>query len=409
MSRYGAELKPVSRKWCNFAQKILVSVLAMKPVSSYREGMIQRHPQDSRLTPKAGNRKRQQKRRRVDVGNGKSRISMVNSRTTIQDIAEHANVSKATVSRVLNNSSVVNEDKRQAVLDAMQTLGFKPNVFARGLASGQSMTIGVLTQNIGSPYYDTITQGVIQGLHGTGYSPIIVDGQWKQNTETEVIQTLLGRKVDGLILVGGDVPEKELNELREQIPTIIVGRNLPDWGNQCICIGNFDAAYEATKFLIDSGHRDIAIIRGIKTHPDAIERFEGYAKALADAGIQLDDDLVCEGSFSGSSGVVAINSLLSRGKHFTAVFAANDMVAFGARLALHRKGIRVPDDVSLVGFDDQAESSFMVPPLTSVRQPAAEMGSAAAEAVVSLIKGESFELPELAAELQVRESVIRLR
>tara|TARA_R110002049_G_scaffold27321_2_gene94268 strand:- start:487959 stop:488966 length:1008 start_codon:yes stop_codon:yes gene_type:complete len=333
---------------------------------------------------------------------------ILNTRTTIQDIADRANVSKATVSRVLNNSSAVNEDKRQAVLDAMQLLGFKPNVFARGLASGQSMTIGVLTQNIGSPFYDTITQGIIQGLEGTGYSPIIVDGEWTRNKETEVIQTLLGRKVDGLILVGGDVPVKELGALRDQIPTVVVGRDIEGWGNQCVYIGNFDAAYEATKFLIDFGHRDIAIIRGIQSHPDAIDRFNGYSKALSDHGIELDPELVCEGSFSGSSGVLAINSLLSRGKHFTAVFAANDMVAFGARLALYRKGIRVPEDVSLIGFDDQAESSFMVPPLTSVRQPAAEMGSAAAKAILSVIKGEPIELPALVAELKVRESVVKL-
>ena len=334
---------------------------------------------------------------------------MLNTRTTIQDIAERANVSKATVSRVLNNSSAVNEDKRKAVLDAMNLLGFKPNAFARALASGQSMTVGVLTQNIGSPFYDTITQGIIQGLEGTGYSPIIVDGEWTQNKETEVIQTLLGREVDGLILVGGDVPKQELDRLRDQIPTIVVARDIEGWGNQCIYIGNFDAAYEATQFLIDFGHRDIAIIRGIRTHPDAIQRYEGYAQALSDNGIEPDPELVCEGSFSGSSGVLAINSLLSRGKHFTAVFAANDMVAFGARLALHRKGIRVPEDISLIGFDDQAESSFMVPPLTSVRQPAAEMGEASAKALIKLIKGEPIEMPRFAAELKVRESVVKLK
>lgn len=334
---------------------------------------------------------------------------MVSNTTTIQDIADHANVSKATVSRVLNNSSAVNDEKRDAVLEAMKTLGFQPNVFARSLAGGQSMTIGILTQNIGSPFFDTVAQGVIEGLAGTGYSPIFVDGQWQQSTEMEVIRALLGRKVDGLVLIGGDVPLDQLNELREQVPTIMVARELPGWENQCIFTDNFDVGYRATQHLIDLGHRDIAIIRGIEHHPDATERYEGYSKALADAGIQLDPELVFQGDFTGQSGVLAISSLLSRGKSFSAVFAANDMTAFGANLALHRQGIRVPEDVSIVGVDDQAESAFMTPPLTTIRQPAAEMGKDAVEVLLKLIKGESYELRKLTAELQVRESVARRR
>ncbi len=334
---------------------------------------------------------------------------MQNSETTIQDIADRAKVSKSTVSRVLNNSSAVHQDKRSAVLEAMKVLGFEPNVFARSLAGGQSMTIGILTQNIGSPFYDSVAQGVIEGLAGTGYSPIFVDGQWQQSTETEVIRTLLGRKVDGLVLIGGKVPVSELNQLRDRLPTIVVARQLAGWENQCIFVDNVEAGYQATRHLIDLGHRNIALVRGIKDHPDAIQRFEGYSKALADAGIEFDSELIYQGDFTAQSGVVAVNSLLARGTHFSAIFAANDMVAFGARLALHRHGIRVPEDVSIIGFDDQAEAAFMTPPLTTMRQPAVEMGTAAASALVKLICGESFELPKLTVELQQRESVARLR
>ncbi len=333
----------------------------------------------------------------------------VNSQITIQDIAERAKVSKSTVSRVINNASLVHEDKRQAVLEAMQTLGFQPNVFAQGLASGQSMTIGIVTQNIGSPFYDTVAQGVITGLASTGYSPIFVDGQWQQSTEMAVINTLLGRKVDGLVLIGGKVPLHQLNELREQTPTIVVARELAGWENQCIFIDNVEAGYQATRHLIERGHRDIALIRGIKDHADAIHRFEGYCKALEEAGIEFDSDLVYQGDFSAQSGVLAVNSLLARSTHFSAIFAANDMVAFGARLALHRHGIRVPEDVSLIGFDDQAEAAFMTPPLTTMRQPAFEMGTAAAKALINLIKDKPLEIPNLPAKLQVRESVARLR
>lgn len=328
--------------------------------------------------------------------------------TTMKDIAARANVSKSTVSRVLNDKAVVNEQTRTIVLEAMQSLGFQPNVFARSLANGRSMTVGVVTQNIGSPYYDTIMQGVIKGFAGTGYSPIFVDGQWEESTELEVIRTLLGRKVDGLLLLGGDVPDKELAELNNRLPTILVGKEQAGWTGQSIHIDNVGAAYDATKHLIDFGHRRIAFIRGIPHHQDAIRRLEGYTKALDEAGIRLDEELVCDGDFSAQSGILAINSLLMRGKQFTAVFCANDMIAYGARLALHRLGIRVPDDVSLVGFDDQAESGFTTPPLTTVRQPAAEMGAAAAKGLLKLMCGEPCELPVLRAELQRRESVARI-
>ena len=334
---------------------------------------------------------------------------MQKSETTIQDIAEHANVSKSTVSRVLNNSTAVNQDKRSAVLKAMKTLGFQPNVVARSLAGGRSMTVGIVTQNIGSPFYDAVSQGVIAGLSGTNYSPIFVDGQWQESTESEVIRTLLGRRVDGLVLIGGRAPVEELNDLREQLPTIVVARQLSGWNHQCIYVDNVDAGYRATKHLIEYGHRNIALIHGIKEHSDAIQRFEGYCKALAESGIELDPDLVYQGDFTAQSGVLAVNSLIHRGVHFSAIFAANDMVAFGARLALSRHGIRVPEEVSLIGFDDQAEAAFMTPPLTTMRQPASEMGIAAAKALVKLIHNEKHHISRLPVELQCRESVARLR
>ena len=326
---------------------------------------------------------------------------------TISDIAARAKVSKSTVSRVLNNSSPVHEDKRKAVVDAMHALGYQPNAFARSLARGCSMTVGVLTQNIGSPFYDSITRGVIDALAGTEYSPIIVDGQWKQDAGIAGIRTLLGRRVDGLILIGGATPVDELNALRERLPVMLVARQLSAWEGQNVYTDNTAAGRAATQHLIEHGHRRIAIIRGIVDHLDAIHRYEGYRAALIDAGIEFDEDLVYQGDFHADSGVAAVNALLGRSIDFTAIFAANDMVAFGARLALHRRGLRVPEDISIVGFDDQAEAAFMTPPLTSVRQPAVEMGSTAARALMNMMQDKPFEIPQLPAELIVRESVAK--
>ena len=328
--------------------------------------------------------------------------------STIEDIAARACVSKSTVSRVLNDSATVSRDKKAAVLEAMKALGYQPNVFARTLAGGRSMTVGIVTQYIGSPFYDGIAQGAIEGLGGTGVTPIFVDGRWEQGTEQEVIRTLLGRKVDGMLLIGGDVPVAELNSLKERLPTVVAARRLPGWDNQCISIDNVAAGYRATHYLLRHGHRQIVCIRGNKDHQDAIDRYRGYVKALEEAGIPINRKLVYQGDFTGQAGMMAVNSLVARGVHFSAIVAASDAVAFGARLALHRHGYRVPDDVSLIGFDDQEEAAWMTPPLTTMRQPAREMGAAAARALLSLIAGKDPpEPPQMSAELQVRETVAR--
>lgn len=329
---------------------------------------------------------------------------MNNKPVTITDIAKRANVSKSTVSRVINNSTPVNEEKREAVLEAMKQLNYEPNIFAQGLASGFSRTIGVMTQNIGSPFYDSISQGVLEHLTETNYSPIFADGRWREEAGMAAAETLLGRMVDGLIIVGSAIPEEELESLKTRVPTLMVGREVEGWEKQCMFLDNEKAGFEATQHLIDLGHRRIAHIGGIKDHQDSIRRLTGYCRALEQAGITKDPDLICEGAFDGASGVAAVEKMLSNGTEFTAIFAANDMTAFGARLALYRKGIKVPEQVSIIGFDNQAETEYFTPPLTTVRQPANDMGIAAAATLLKMIAGEDYEFPQLQTDIVVRES-----
>ena len=298
----------------------------------------------------------------------------------------------------------MNPAKREAVLAAMKELNFEPNIFARGLASGQSKTIGVMTQNIGSPFYDAISQGILATLPETGYSPIFADGRWRPETSIAAAETLLGRMVDGLIIVGSRLNEEDLGKLTDRVPIVIVGREINGWGNRCLYLDNERAGFEATRHLINLGHERIIHIAGIKDHQDAIRRKAGYRRALEEANIAYDPELVFDGEFDGNSGVIAVNSFLAKGTKFSAIFAANDMMAFGARLALYRRGIRVPEDISIIGFDDQAESAFMTPPLTTVRQPANEMGVAAADAMIKLIAEEEYTLPKLSPSIAVRES-----
>lgn len=328
---------------------------------------------------------------------------------TIQDIAINAKVSKSTVSRVLNNTTPVEAKKRAAVLKAMEYLKFTPNVFARTLAGGRSMTLGIITQNIGSPFYDSVTQGVIKGLNGTDFTPIIVDGQWSEDIEKSSIFTLIERQVDGLIMVGGNLDPEVLDEVRDNVPMVLVARKLDGWEERSVFIDNAAAAKKATQFLIDSGHRNIAHIAGIKDHQDATERLLGFQHALEEANLEVVDELIVQGDFSGQSGVLAVETLLLRGVSFSAIFSANDEMAMGARLALYRRGIRVPDEVSIVGFDDQGNSAFMTPPLTTVSQPAMEMGRAASSMLISMVNEQPYDPPQLATDLVIRESVSRLR
>ena len=328
---------------------------------------------------------------------------------TIQDIADKAGVSISTVSRVLNRTVGVREGKRTAVQEAIAHLGYQPNIFAQGLASGQSMTIGILTQNISSPVYDAILHDLLIGFRSTGYTPLIADGHWQPEKEQKSIATLLARRVDGLIIIGAQSEPEYFKQLSEKKPTVIVGRTIDGIDAQCINSDNYSGGYAATKHLLDQGHRHIAHVTGIMTHGDAIERHRGYQQALLDEGITPSPELEVAGEFTERSGLLAVEMLLMRGQSFSAIFTANDQMALGARLALFRRGIRVPEDVSIVGYDDQPASAYMIPPLTTVRQPVEEIGQAAAKAILGLIKGEIEEVPLISAELIIRESTIRVR
>lgn len=328
---------------------------------------------------------------------------------TIQDIARRANVSKSTVSRVMTGNANVTAAKRAAVERAMVELDYRPNLSARGLAQGRSLTIGVLTQNFGSPFYDAILRGIIQGFVDSDHSPIFADGRWQPEAEQEALRTLIARQVDGLIVVGGLSTGPDLLRVAEQRPLVVVGRSVAELAGRCVVVDNVGAAYAATQYLISMGHRHIAHITGDLSQEDAAARRAGYQQAVRDAGLDVDPALIVNGEFRRQSGLLALEMLLTRGRTFSAIFAANDQMAFGARLGLYRRGMRVPEDISLVGFDDQSDSAYMIPPLTTVSQPAVEMGELAARAVLDLLAGKRAALEPLTTRLVVRESVAGLR
>jgi LacI family transcriptional regulator len=290
-------------------------------------------------------------------------------------------------------------------LKAVQNLKFRPNLVAQELGRGKTTTIGVVVPRSTSLFFDSVVDGIERGLQDTPYRSLVASSNHNQAEEQKLVDLLLARRVDGLILLWSRLPDQHLLEIAQETPLILVGRTVVGLEKQCIRVSNSAGAYQVTRHLLERGHTRIAHITGDMRQIDGIERLEGYQQALREAGIEPDPQLIVEGAFDEQTGVFAAGVLFARGSHFTALFAGNDQVAIGARLGLYRHGMRVPEDVSLVGFDDQPGSAYLVPPLTTVRQPVTVMGKLASQAALNLLEKQSLELPELTTELIIRESV----
>jgi len=322
---------------------------------------------------------------------------------TILDIAARAGVSVSTVSRVLNKTVPVARAKREAVLGAVEVLGYRPNVVAQELARGRSLAVGVLPQGIWNPFYSRLLKGVEQGLRGTAFHPVYASGE-QPVEEAQAFELLLANRVEAIILMGGSTPDDKLVALSQRLPIVAIGRTVAELEHRCVRVENAEGGYNATRHLIDLGHRRIVHITGLSWHADAVARRQGYERALGEAGLPIDPSLIVEGDWEEQSGLTAVERLLASKTRFTAIFCGNDQIAFGAALGLFRAGLQVGRDVSIVGFDDQPSAAFSCPPLTTMRQPAVEMGMAAARAVVEELRGRGFVQPVFRAELVLRAS-----
>lgn len=328
---------------------------------------------------------------------------------TLNMVARLAGVSPSTVSRILNGTAVVSADKKKAVDDAIATLGFVPNPMARALAGGRTMSIGVITQAIDSPFYGVALRGIEDVLEPLGYSPLFVSGHWNADAEARRLEVLRSRRVDGIIVLTGRLTDDALAASARSQPVVVTGRVLTAPNLFSLAFDNFEGGRLATRHLIELGHRHIAFIAGDQDHPDANERLRGYRAALQDAGIGLNPALVVPGEYHEVSGLMAVNRLLEQQQRFTAIFAANDQMAIGAALGLQRRSLRVPEDVSLVGFDDLPTSVYAIPPLSTVHQPAYDLGRLAASAMLQLLAGEVPNVVMPPPHLITRESSRRMR
>jgi LacI family transcriptional regulator len=325
-------------------------------------------------------------------------------KVTLERVAEAAGVSPSTVSRILNGTATVSVEKREAVDRAIARLGFVPDPVARGLAGGRTLSIGVVTQSIDSPFYGVALRGIEDELDGAGYNALFVSGHWDATKEARCVEVLRARRVDGIVVLTGRLSDQALRACAKTLPVVVAGRMLKAAGLFALKFDDAAGARMATEHLLALGHRRIACIAGDPVHPDAVERLGGYRQALEQAGVEFDPALVAPGRFHEESGRLAMEHLLDSRRRFTAVFACNDQMAFGAALALHRRGLRVPDDVSLVGFDDLAGAHCSIPPLTTVHQPAYELGVLTARAMLQLLAGRKPDVAMPAPRLIARES-----
>ncbi|RDU94882.1 LacI family DNA-binding transcriptional regulator [Trinickia dinghuensis] len=325
---------------------------------------------------------------------------------TLDEIAKAAGVSSSTVSRILNGTAKVSRAKQQAVEAVIEKFNYRPNVLARSLASGKTETVGVLTQTVASPFYAEWLRGIEDSLHEPGLTPFFMSCRWNVAEEKSRIEQFIARRVDGIIVLHGQLDEASLASFARQTPIVVLGRSLNNVpGLAGLPIDNVQGARDMTRYLIAQGHRKIAFIAGPTTHIDAVQRLLGYRLALEEAGIRFSSQRIEQGDFLEAGGVDAMARLLARKAAFTAIFCANDQTAYGARLTLYRHGLRVPEDVSLVGFDDVPTSQYSTPPLTTIRQPIYELGRQAAAAIVRLIRKEPVTLTPVSLDLIERETV----
>jgi LacI family transcriptional regulator len=326
---------------------------------------------------------------------------------TLKMVAREAGVSASTASRIINRTVNVSDDLRLAVEAAIAKFNFRPNAAARGLALGKTLTIGVVSQAMASPFYAEGLRGIEYRLQQRGYAPLFMSGNWQEKEEVRCMEELINRGVDGIIVFAGCLGDAALKAYARKVPIVVTGRLLRAKGLVSMQVDDRHGAMVAMRHLLDLGHRRIAFVSGFDNHPDANERLEGYRGALAAAGIGYDPQLVVAGDFHEEGGMRAVYQLMDSNIGFTAMFCVNDETAYGACLALFRKGMRVPDDVSVIGFDDLPASTYRVPPLTSVRQSVRELGERSAEAILQLIEGRRPQITLPPVELVVRESTGR--
>jgi LacI family transcriptional regulator len=326
---------------------------------------------------------------------------------TIFDVADAAEVSYSTVSRVINGKDHVSAEKRERVLSVMAQLGYVVNEQARSLAGGTSRVVGLLVDYLSSSYMDEIIRGIDGALDAENYDLMLYTTHRRKTKESAYVAKLTRKLADGLLLILPRNADAYLDALHQrQFPHVLIdylsdGQNVP-----AVSTTNFRSAYDAIVYLISLGHRRIGFITGNMEFGCSRDRLDGYYAALKDYGISNEEQLICQGDFMQPQGYQCTQTLLSLSEPPTAIFASNDIMAFGVMEAARERGLHLPADLSIIGFDDIPQAAHMHPGLTTVHQPLEEMGRCAANLLLKYIAEPTAEVEriELPAGLVIRES-----
>ncbi len=310
---------------------------------------------------------------------------------TIADIARMAGVSKATVSRVINEKPAgVSEQTRMRIQHIIDEAQYRPNSLARGMAISRSSTIGVIIPDIANHFYNVVLRGIDDVISAKGYSMLLCNSDNGPAREQHHLLSFLDKRVDGVILCSGLSNEQFLRDYRKQnMPLVLIGRLFDSCFSDAAVTGdNLSGAAEAVNHLIQSGNRRILYLDGKPGTSGMMQRQQGYTQALRQAGLPIDPRLVRPGEFSILYGYQTVSRALDEGLDFTAVFSGSDLAAIGAIKALLERGIRVPEQIEVIGFDDLDLASIFEPPLSTVYKPHYEMAADAARMLLSVIDGE---------------------
>lgn len=316
------------------------------------------------------------------------------NRVTIKDVAKLAGVSPATVGRVIGNYGSVSVKTRNKVLEAIKELNYTPDIIAQSMKGKKTKTIGLIISNILNPFFGIIARAVEDTANKYKYNLIICNTDENMEKEISYIKTLISKRVDGLLIsssyVEGTKYSKELlNLYNNEIPKVFIDRKLEQINAPTVSTDSYEGAYKATSYLVRLGHKRIGIIIGTPKVKSIYERIRGYKDALVDNNIPVDPDLIVDGgNVQVEGGMKACEQLLSnREKSPTALLAVNSLLTTGALLALNKLNIKIPENISVVGWDDFELATILNPPLTVVSQPTYAIGTIATEKLVSIISG----------------------
>ncbi|MGJ7915858.1 LacI family DNA-binding transcriptional regulator [Massilia sp. LXY-6] len=330
---------------------------------------------------------------------------------TMKQVAERAGVSISTVSHVINNTRTVSDDVRRRVLGIIDEMRYVPSAVARSLKNDKTNTIGVLVPNNSNPYFAELIRWIEDAAFESGYHIILCNAHGDAHKQNVYLRLLMERRIDGLVLVAsGADDEHHLLLSNDSVPIIQIERALPGLDADLVLTGQEEGAYQATRHLIDLGHRAIACVSGPADLPRSRERVGGFLRAMHDAGIAVQDGDIVHVEFTSAGGHAAFAGLLARPRRPTAVFVTSDLMAIGGLCAASGAGVRIPGELSVVGYDDICAASYAAPPLTTIAPPKREMARQAIGRLIERIRGvhEPLRKIALASSLVVRASTARV-